>query len=388
MNHPLYYHLHEVTNDSSAEDIFKEVVDYTEFKWVSAYVFSDKGLLAIQHIPKSNRYKQGIVQSFGGNDCDRNLLFMMNKLRLELLDESGIGLSQDVKFVSSPMYVIGYGLVQAFMVPNDWLIEQGLWSPERARNTHGAVPNMYDISQWWDYLQSNDDVKEALRKNPSHQIIRLVSLHDAVELAKLPWRPCDYDSLELLLPTIYEMLSHGMTYNSGSVHLEILDGLSERMVSFLCTYNDRAVRHSSFHALMKCIHLPWLPLLKYEALVTTKYSFLVHSFKNRNYTSANELRRDRASDLQGGLVAVWRGTITRADAHLKKLSEQSSRDLDQDEGINKLENWLTERDVVKFLGPPTSTTEPSGICSEDGVWMECDYTHPDQPLRCDTWKTA
>ena len=66
MSHPLYYyHLHEVTNDGSAEDIFEEVVDYTGFKWVSAYVFSDKGLLAIQHIPKSRRNKQGVVQSFG-----------------------------------------------------------------------------------------------------------------------------------------------------------------------------------------------------------------------------------------------------------------------------------------------------------------------------------
>ena len=128
MSHPLYHQLHEVTNDGSAEDIFEEVVNFTAFKWVSAYVFSDKGLLAIQHIPKSKRNKQGVVQSFGGNDDGRNLLFMMNKLRLELLNESGIGLSGDVKFVSSPMYVISAGLVQAFTVVETNYVRIGQWT--------------------------------------------------------------------------------------------------------------------------------------------------------------------------------------------------------------------------------------------------------------------
>ena len=107
------------------------------------YVITTRGNILYQLIPRRSKHKKGRMQSFGGANWNKNFLFMFNKMRMELLDESSIGLDEDVPFVASPIYVMvnhtDYhegmpGLVQVFMVDDAWMKEQPFWSSEWSRN--------------------------------------------------------------------------------------------------------------------------------------------------------------------------------------------------------------------------------------------------------------
>ena len=97
MNHPLYAAVNRVVNEPALEEIVAGIAELPIFEWVAAYVVTDDGRIAVQHLPPSSKFKKGRVQSFGGNDNRRNLFFMMNKLRLELMDESSLAMDAGFK---------------------------------------------------------------------------------------------------------------------------------------------------------------------------------------------------------------------------------------------------------------------------------------------------
>ena len=165
MLHPLYQLLFEVVNDERLSDTLSALLKHEIFDWVSTYVITDGGKIVLQRVPAS-RKRKACLQSFGGGDYPRNLLFMLNKLRLELLDESSIALTSDVQFCTSPLYITANGatrgLLQVVMVSEVWLQEQQLWSPEWARN-HRDRLKMWDISQFHDTLRASKDTRERLQ---------------------------------------------------------------------------------------------------------------------------------------------------------------------------------------------------------------------------------
>ena len=101
------------------------------------------------------------------------------------------------------------------------------------------------------------------------------------------------------------MLRNAGQFSLENLDIEVLADTCEERVRFLGLYR-RAVTTPAFRSLMRLCHRPWLPLLKYEALVMTCAHFLKYTFKNRSSIEIHATRHGRASDLQGGLEAVVR----------------------------------------------------------------------------------
>ena len=82
----------------SGPQVVNDLAEMQIFESVSAYVITDDNNIVVQKFPRSNQWKHEWVKSFGGLDKPRNLFFMINQLRLELLDESSLGLQSGVTY--------------------------------------------------------------------------------------------------------------------------------------------------------------------------------------------------------------------------------------------------------------------------------------------------
>ena len=187
----------------------------------------------------------------------------------------------------------------------------------------------------------------------------------------------DKKSFDLLLPVFDRLLHEDQRSLANIVDIEVLGDECEEHVRFLDVY-QRATTTPVFRSLMKICHQAWLPLLKYEALVMICARFLKYTFKNRSSGEVHASRYSRASDLQGGLVAVWRGTATKANAELVRVSKVSSAWARYETVITKLRNWFRERDLSRYVGNPTSNVgDGSQEILSEGVWLRFPYHHPE-----------
>ena len=183
-------------------------------------------------------------------------------------------------------------------------------------------------------------------------------------------------SFDLLQP-VFDMLRNAGQFSLENLDIEVLADTCEERVRFLGLYR-RAVTTPAFRSLMRLCHRPWLPLLKYEALVMTCAHFLKYTFKNRSSIEIHATRHGRASDLQGGLAAVWRGTATRANAALVKVSKISSASARWRPVTTNLRIWFRERDLSRYLGEPSSYDgDGSHEILSEGVWVRFPYHHPE-----------
>ncbi len=244
-------------------------------------------------------YPRGRVQSFGGSNWHQNFLLMFNKMRVELLDESSITLAEEGSFVASSLFIAeaetesgGVGLLQVFMLRQSWLDQQTLWCPEHARAARNdrRCLDMYDISQWWRSLREHPHVADDLASEPMHQIVKSMLLEEALQDRKR-WRASDWHSLLLLHRVICDMIDVGFKGWCDPCELRCLSTRTEAISSFF----DYATccQESCMRGFMRLSVSPWLPLLKYEALVFSRPKWLAAVFSGRSAAEASQTREVR-----------------------------------------------------------------------------------------------
>ena len=125
--HPLYRQLHGLVNDAESCSVLFRLLEFSIFDYVAPYVITDAGNILLQRQPRRKKKKDTFqLQAFGGQNVGENFLWQFNKLRGELRDESSISLLFNVPFRASPVYIRGKGLVQVFLVSEDWVRTQRL----------------------------------------------------------------------------------------------------------------------------------------------------------------------------------------------------------------------------------------------------------------------
>jgi hypothetical protein len=106
---------------------------------VACYVITDAGHMLVQKKQPSLFSSKTHVQSFGGCNYPNHVARMMNSLRLELMDECGLLLSENNLIRSSQMIVSPEGngatLLQVLLVKDEAV--NNCWSAEEARRVLG-----------------------------------------------------------------------------------------------------------------------------------------------------------------------------------------------------------------------------------------------------------
>eukprot|EP00040_Diaphanoeca_grandis_P013192 m.66758 g.66758 ORF g.66758 m.66758 type:complete len:374 (-) comp23721_c0_seq1:78-1199(-) len=179
---------------------------------VATYVVTSQGNVLLQ------RSRKNTHQSLGGCNYPNSLPRMMNSIRLELMDEGSVVLTNDNLIRISPLYALTttYSrkpkvvLLQVALVKHESMSD--LWSAEKARSRLGEyqVPPQAGI-------QASEKVKAAGR------FVHHVPLTDCVE-GTLKWRECDWDSFVALRNTgVFDRIQDMETPYTDGNKLVLLD---------------------------------------------------------------------------------------------------------------------------------------------------------------------
>jgi hypothetical protein len=188
-SHPLVDALRRVHAASPAA--LEDMAEIDVLWHVACYVVTDAGRLFVQQ--KSAHWAQSIfgqigptrMQSFGGCNFPNSVHRMMNSLRLELMDESGLVLTPENLLRCSPL-IVDPGepqstLLQVFLVKGH--VGKDLWSAETARKVLGRkdVPPEAGMEP---------DVKPHVRA--AGACVKSIDLETAKAAGS--WRRCDFES--------------------------------------------------------------------------------------------------------------------------------------------------------------------------------------------------
>lgn len=168
---------------------------------VGVFVVTDKGRILLQKCSPSG----DLYQSFGGCNYPRNVLRMMNSLRLELMDEASLLYSQEQGFLrSSPLILSGSTLLQVLLYDDEVLSCVPLWSPEKARKYFSSKVVPHGCTE------------RSLIPDPVYQAGAYVFLFDLQKALGKMWRSCDRTAFDSVFH-IVEQLCEGSPHLSDAM---------------------------------------------------------------------------------------------------------------------------------------------------------------------------
>ena len=243
------------------EDLFDEISSLRLIKHVACYVVIERGELLVQRkavnpVARLFGSCSTRIQSFGGCDFPNSIYRMINSLRLELLDEAGLVLSNQNLVRASNLHLIcnsddDVTLVQVLLVKDD--VVPLLWSAEVARKNLGTdlVPPEAGSLQF-------DAIPPLVRQ--AGQCIETLSL--AEPIGKSGWRTCDFESL-LQLQDVIASLRNGECKDA----LELVvphSAVSKLRLKQL--ERLREIFNSNLFSPLRAFSMqPWMPMLWTEA---------------------------------------------------------------------------------------------------------------------------
>jgi len=210
-NHPLL----QIFNKHYNQNYIKKLFNYKLFNHVVMYIVTNKNNIFLQK-NDNNEY-----QTFGGCNFPNNIFRMINSLRLELMDESSILLSNDIVINISSLFIIDKCLIQVVYVKDDLY---NLWNPEKAREKLGIIKVPDNI-----VLNKHNITKISLSGNNIYKL----SFND---IYKIKWRNCDFYSLQILIKNNILININNLKFSNKKFFLSN-NNINNNIIDFLYIYN-------------------------------------------------------------------------------------------------------------------------------------------------------
>ena len=389
-NHPVFTCLKKLVNDPMLDrECFQRICNARVFKWVAAYVITDAGRILVMELPKKSR-KAKNIQTFGGSVYGSemtsewcNFFYAFVKLRSELMDESSIDLST-VEFEASPLIVIGDGLVQVIRISDDWVVQQRLWCPERARN-HGWEVHR-DISAFWVRLKNNASTMARISRKAEYQLVKLRSVEEMRDSNGTGWKWRQADGTTFFaLDVVIDAMSSGSSFFGKRllVHESASDACKEWSNLLNGMLEDDT--QTSMREFVNLGQARWTPILKFQALPLCEYSFIVALFQRtaQGQATGTEAAPSTADGEveRGSLCSVWLGTCWRAQMQSTQVALYESHsaaltDHDVLQYAVRLTTWFTNRGMSREALSPGSIVDDAidaDVRAYGGRWLKFNY---------------
>ena len=105
MQHPLYAAIHRVIHDPLLQPLLDKLADLRIFTSVTAYVIPDAGEIVVHQSPRFQILSRQGVQRFGEHGERQNTFFMLNKLRMAMLEIFPLSMRFGTPFCASPLKI-------------------------------------------------------------------------------------------------------------------------------------------------------------------------------------------------------------------------------------------------------------------------------------------